>query len=118
MGKPGGEPALLRPGPAQRCEEPTSLKSRGWASLGRRGKGIRSRLWAPEGGSTAINSEPREGGADTGCGQGSSCLIINFTFIWRIRFSVLLPIKEVKAQVSEGLVFKLFCHSSFIFPLK
>lgn len=50
---------------------------------------------------------------------GLSCLIINFTFIWRgIRFSVLLPIKEVKAQVSEGPGFKLFCHSSFIFPLK
>lgn len=81
-----------------------------------------SPLWAPEEGPAAINSEPREGGregADTGCGQGSSCLIINFTFIWRgIRFSVLLPIKEVKAQVSEGPGFKLFCHSSFIFPLK
>lgn len=60
-GQAWGEPALRRPGLHRGCEEPTSLR----AGLGfpRMETKELSRLWAPEGGSAAINSEPREGGS-------------------------------------------------------
>lgn len=60
-GQAWGEPALRRPGLHRGCEEPTSLRA-GLGFLGMETKEL-SRLWAPEGGSTAINSEPREGGS-------------------------------------------------------